>query len=75
MVIQQVDLVDIQQTPVGSCQHARLEAPFAFLDGFFDIQCSDHTVFCGADRQVDETDLALAGLQVFARAYLFLDPI
>ena len=67
MVVQQVDFIDVEQSPVGGCQHARLEVPLAFLDGFFDVQRADHPVFGGADRQVDKADLALLDPQVLYR--------
>ena len=57
VIVQQVDFVNIQQAAVGGGQHARLEVALAFLDGFLDIQRTDHAVFGGADRQVDESGL------------------
>ncbi len=55
VVIQQVHLVYVEQTPVRRRQHPWLELLSARLDGHLDIQRADHPVLCGAYRQVHET--------------------
>jgi len=37
VIIKQVYLIDVEHSAVGGGEHARLEAAFAFLDGFFDV--------------------------------------
>jgi hypothetical protein len=54
VVIQQIDLVHVQDAPVGCGENARLEAPLALLDGALDIQRAHDTVLRRADGEVHE---------------------
>ncbi len=66
MVVQQVDLINVQDAPVSRSQHARLKMTLTLLDGFFDVQRTDHTIFCRAHWQVDKAHLAAVYGQLFA---------
>ena len=52
VVVEQVDFVYIEHAAIGRGQDARFEVALALLDGLFDVQRADHTIFRGADGQV-----------------------
>jgi len=71
VVFQQVDFVDVEKAAVRACQQAGLEGLHACAQRTFEVECADHAVFGGAERQVDhrhrhgmalERGLALARL-------------
>ena len=66
VIVEQVDLVDVEQAPVGGGQHARLEVALAFLDRLLDIQRAHHPVFGGRDGQVDKGGAAELDGELFA---------
>ena len=54
MVGQEVDLVDVEDAPVGGGQQPRPEAGAAFEEGALEVQGADDAVLGGADGQLDE---------------------
>ena len=69
MVVEQIDLIYIKQTTVGSGQHPRLEVALAALDSQFDVQGAHHPVLGGADRQVHKAGSAVGYGQLLAKLY------
>ena len=67
MVVQQVDLVDVEDTAAGGGNETRLKAAATCLDGLFDVQRPHQPVLGGAHRQVDDADLSGNGGSVFSR--------
>ena len=62
MVVEEVNLVDIEDSPVGGGDQAGLETLGAGLDGGLDIQGTDQAVLGGADGKVNDADLMVGGL-------------
>ncbi len=60
VIVQQVDLVHVEDAPVGRCEHAWIELPLPLLDGALDIQRAHDAVLRRADGEVDEAR-AMAG--------------
>ena len=56
VVLQQVHLVDVEETPVGARQQARLEPLLAARQRAFQIERADDAVFRCAERQVHHGD-------------------
>jgi hypothetical protein len=56
MVVEQVDLVDVQKTPVRLGQQAGRKLLDALREGFFQIERAHNAVFCGAQWQVHHAD-------------------
>jgi hypothetical protein len=75
VVVQQVNLIDIEETSIGGGQYTRLEVAFSLLDSFFYIQRADHAIFGGAYRQIHKTDLAFASYQLFPQSHLLFHPV
>ena len=67
MVVQQVDLVDVEDTAVGGGDESGFETAAAGLDGLLDVQRPHQPVLGGAHRQVDDADLSGNGGSVFSR--------
>mmetsp|Transcript_19820 Transcript_19820/g.51517 ORF Transcript_19820/g.51517 Transcript_19820/m.51517 type:complete len:394 (+) Transcript_19820:3129-4310(+) len=57
VVIQQVDLIYIQDAPVGLCQQARLKGLYTFCQGLLNVDGAAHAVLCGSKGQVDHGNL------------------
>ena len=53
VVLQQIDLVDVQVTPIGAGQQARFKRFDALRQGALQVQGTHHAVFSGAQGQVD----------------------
>jgi hypothetical protein len=60
MVVEQVYFIDVEDAPIGGCQHARLELALAFLNGLFDIEGAHDAILGRAHRQVDKGRVAMA---------------
>ena len=54
VVVEEVHLVDVEDVAVRLGEHSRLEAPRPFLEGRLEVDGSDHAVFRGVDRQLDD---------------------
>ena len=61
MVFQQIHFVDVQKAAVGLGQEAGGELLDALRQGFFQVECADHAVFGGTQRQVDDRHRAFGG--------------
>ena len=53
-VVQQVDLVDVQDSPMGLGQESRLEYRLSLLHGSLDIHRSNQSILGNAQRDLDE---------------------
>src|SRR5207245_5517760 len=58
VVRQEVDLVDIEDAAVGSCEQAGLEAAPALGERPFDVEGADQTILGCTHRELDERRLA-----------------
>ena len=65
MVVEQIDLVDIEQAPVGFGQQARFKGTNAITERLLDVNGSAQSVFRGPQWQVNHRHLALLGPQGF----------
>ena len=75
MVVQQVDFINVQQSPVCGCQNPRFKMAFAFLDRFFNIKRSNYPVFGRGYWKINKRNLAGDRFKVIFIVYLFLHPI
>ena len=64
VVVKEVDLVHVEDSPVGRGQNARLEVTLALAYRLFYVERADHPIFGRADRQVDEWRNALTSLNL-----------
>ena len=53
MVVQQVYLVNVKNIAVCIGKYSRFEVLFACFQRSFNVKSSNHSVLCGADRQID----------------------
>jgi hypothetical protein len=65
MVVEQVHFIHVQDTAVSIRQHTGIKVAFAFLNGFFNIQCTNDAIFSRANVQVNETDAPLLNRRLF----------
>ncbi|WP_241510818.1 hypothetical protein [Dermacoccus abyssi] len=64
--MQEVDLVDVEQPPVGLGEQAGAELGAAGAQGPGQIERATHSVVAGADGKFDKTDRATRGVAVSA---------
>jgi hypothetical protein len=59
VVGEKIDLVDVQNAPVRGGEQPRLKGAPPFPQGALEIECPQHAIFRGAQRQVNERDRGL----------------
>ena len=57
MIVEEVHLIHIEQAAVGLGQEAWFKGPHALAEGFFNINRSAESIFCGAEGKVHHRHL------------------